>query len=342
MGRKKKVKNKLKDIDFMKLTVLVVLFGIVILAVLSPQSLSEIESTFGIKISNIIDYEATLENSNVYENVINVETVETTEFVIYEDKLNIFFLDVGQADASLIIYNDKTMLIDAGNVSDGDKIVDCIKGLGIKKLDYVIGTHIHEDHVGGMYKIVDGIKIDKIYLPYNDKSTTSYYKKLLKSLDVKSMSIEEAVVGDIIKFTDGIDVEIMAVDNDMPEDENDASIVVEVDYKDMEYLFMGDATTKVESSRKWDDIDVLRVGHHGSNTSSSQAFLDEVKPEISIISVGNENSYGLPKEKIIKRLNSIGTNIYRTDMSGTIQLVSDGITNKIYEVDVSFDGNIEE
>ena len=265
MGRKKKVKNKLKDIDFMKLTVLVVLFGIVILAVLSPQSLSEIESTFGIKISNIIDYEATLENSNVYENVINVETVETTEFVIYEDKLNIFFLDVGQADASLIIYNDKTMLIDAGNVSDGDKIVDCIKGLGIKKLDYVIGTHIHEDHVGGMYKIVDGIKIDKIsieeflkleeveqhlllyhvittkikemisklsyyriheliktykiYLPYNDKSTTSYYKKLLKSLDVKSMSIEEAVVGDIIKFTDGIDVEIMAVDNDMPEDD---------------------------------------------------------------------------------------------------------------------------
>ena len=342
MGRKKKKKNKLKDIDFIKLTVLVVLFGIVILAVLSPQSLSEIESTFGIKISNIIDYEASLEKSNVYENVVDVETVEATELVIHEDKLNIFFLDVGQADSSLIIYNDKTMLIDAGNVNDGDKIVDCIKGLGVKKLDYVIGTHIHEDHVGGMYKVVDAIKIDKIYLPYNDKSTTSYYKKLLRSLDAKNMSIEEAVVGDIIKFVDGVDVEIMAVDNDMPEDENDASIVVEVDYKDMEYLFMGDATTKVESGRKWDDIDVLRVGHHGSNTSSSQVFLDEIKPEISIISVGKENSYGLPKDKIIKRLNSIWTNIYRTDKSGTIQLVSDGSTNKIYEVDVSFDGNIEE
>ena len=112
MGRKKKTKNKLKDIDFIKLTVLVVLFGIVILAVLSPQSLSEIESTFGIKISNIIDYEASLEKSNVYENVVDVETVEATELVIHEDKLNIFFLDVGQADSSLIIYNDKTMLIE--------------------------------------------------------------------------------------------------------------------------------------------------------------------------------------------------------------------------------------
>ena len=155
MGRKKKTKNKLKDIDFIKLTVLVVLFGIVILAVLSPQSLSEIESAFGIRISNIIDYEASLEKSNVYENVVDVETVEATELVIHEDKLNIFFLDVGQADSSLIIYNDKTMLIDAGNVNDGDKIVDCIKGLGIKKLDYVIGTHIHEDHIQGLKRFIN-------------------------------------------------------------------------------------------------------------------------------------------------------------------------------------------
>lgn len=339
MGRKKKVKNKLKDIDFMKLTVLVVLFGIVILAVLSPQSLSEIESTFGIKISNIIDYEATLENSNVYENVVNVETVETTEFVIYEDKLNIFFLDVGQADASLIIYNDKTMLIDAGNVSDGDKIVDCIKGLGIKKLDYVIGTHIHEDHVGGLYKIVDGIDVGKLYLPYNESSTTSYYKKLLKSVQAKDMSISEVEVGDEIKLTDDISAQIMSVDNSQPEDENDASIVVMIKYQDMEYLFMADATTEVEGKREWEDIDVLRVGHHGSNTSSSEKFLKQVKPEISIISVGKDNSYGLPKDKIIKRLNSIGTNIYRTDKVGTIQLVSNGKENKIYEIDVSFDGN---
>ena len=339
MGRKKK--KKINYEEYIKVIVIGVLFLIMILAVLSPQSLSKIESTYGIKISDIIEYENLVNNVGTYENKINVDTTKTNQLIVEKDKLNIFFLDVGQADSSLIVYNDSCMLIDAGNVNDGDNVLECIKTLGIDNIDYVIGTHIHEDHVGGMYKIVDGIDIGKIYLPYNDTSTTSYYKKLLKSLQAKNMMIEEALVGDKIAFTDEIEIEIMAVDNEQPDDENDASIVVQLDYKDMEYLFMADATTKVEGKRVWEDIDVLKVGHHGSNTSSSENFLNATQPEISIISVGKDNSYGLPKDTIIKRLNSIGTNIYRTDIAGTIQLVSNGIENKLYEINLSFDGNVD-
>ena len=341
MGRKRKKKVKFDSEKFIKCTVLVILFGIMLLATFSPQSLSKIESTYGIKISDIIDYEGSVASTGLYENKINVETITSSEFAIEKDKLNIFFLDVGQADSSLIVYNDMSMLIDAGNVNDRDKILEGIKKLGLKDIDYVIGTHIHEDHMGGMKKIVDGIDIGKIYMPYNDSSTTKYYKELLKSIQSKDMMIEEALVGDKIKFTDKIEAEIMAVDNTQPEDENDASIVVQITYGEMEYLFMADATTKVEKNRVWEDVDVLKVGHHGSNTSSSKSFLESVDPEISIISVGKENSYGLPKDTIIKRLNSIGTNIYRTDVSGTIQIISDGKDNKLLEVDVSFDGNEE-
>ena len=341
MGRKRKKKVKFDREKFIKCTVLVILFGIMLLATFSPQSLSKIESTYGIKISDIIDYEGSVASTGLYENKINVETITSSEFAIEKDKLNIFFLDVGQADSSLIVYNDMSMLIDAGNVNDGDKILEGIKKLGLKDIDYVIGTHIHEDHMGGMKKVVDGIDIGKIYMPYNDSSTTKYYKELLKSIQSKDMMIEEALVGDKIKFTDKIEAEIMAVDNTQPEDENDASIVVQITYGEMEYLFMADATTKVEKNRVWEDVDVLKVGHHGSNTSSSKSFLESVDPEISIISVGKENSYGLPKDTIIKRLNSIGTNIYRTDVSGTIQIISDGKDNKLLEIDVSFDGNEE-
>ena len=121
----------------------------------------------------------------------------------------------------------------------------------------------------------------------------------------------------------------MSVDNSEPEDANDSSIVIEVEYDTQQYLFMGDATKKVENSRQWEDIDVLKIGHHGSNTSSSKSFLNQVLPEISIIQVGENNEYGLPKENVLERLKKIKTVIYRTDEVGTIQLLSNGKENEI-------------
>lgn len=334
MGRKKKNKNNLKS--------LLVAIVIIILLVLLEY--------FGVwqKIDNLVDQTGLVEYFDEIENsnTITIKTVKTNSQVvssvsanitIYKDKLNVLFLNVGQADCELVIINGKTMLIDAGNRSDGEQIVSALKGLGISKLDYVIGTHVHEDHIGGMSDIVDSIDIDKFYLPYNTKSTATYYEKLLNSLMNKNMSINQATAGDTFNLGDA-KCEIMAVRNDEPENINEESIVLEITYGNQKFLFMGDAEESNEKSRTWNDIDVLKVGHHGSNTSSSEKFLNQVLPEISVISVGEGNSYELPKDKILQRLEKIGSTIYRTDKDGTIQIVSDGEQNEVIKIDLSFDG----
>lgn len=268
----------------------------------------------------------------------DIITSVSENIVIEPSKLNILFFDVGQADCELIICNGQTLLIDAGNNKDGEKIVNAIRGLGIAKLDYVIGTHVHEDHTGGMSYIIDSFDIGNFYLPYNTTSTTNFYKRLLTSLTNKELEITQANVGDKFQVGESI-CEIMSVDNSEPENINEESIVVELSYGSQKYLFMGDAEKVNEEKREWNDVDVLKVGHHGSNTSSSQKFLNQVLPEISIISVGEENSYGLPKDKIIERLEKIGSTIYRTDIDGTVHLISDGEKNEIIKVNLSLDGN---
>ena len=283
---------------------------------------SKISEVLGISQSN---------NSEVAEKI-------SENIMIDKNKLNLIFLDVGQADCQLILYKENAVLIDAGNSGDGEYIVKGLKALGIKKLDYIIGTHVHEDHIGGMSYIIDSFEVGKFYLPYNIKTTTTYYKKLLNSLVQKEIPINEAVIGDKFLIDDLI-FEIMSVDNSEPDNANITSIVLEITYGDLKYLFMGDAEKENEESRKWNDVDVLKVGHHGSNTSTSQVFLNQVLPEISVISVGEENSYELPKEKILNRLEKIGTKIYRTDEHGTIQIISDGKTNEVFKININFDSS---
>ena len=337
MGKKnnKKIENQIKQF-------ILFLISLAIVIIASKTGILEkIDQAFvetGIsEIVNTIDSNNTVAIPTVKEN-IEIITNVSENIVINKDKLNILYFDVGQADSTLIIYKDKTMLIDAGNSKDGELIVNGINALGISKLDYVVGTHVHEDHVGGMNYIIDSFDIGTFYLPYDTTTTSNYYKKLLTSLTQKELEITEANIGD--KFTiEDVSFEIMCVDNSEPEDANDTSIVIEMTYGELKYLFMGDATEVNEESRTWNDVDVLKVGHHGSNTSSSQEFLDQVLPEISIISVGEGNSYGLPKEKILDRLDKLKTTIYRTDQDGTIQILSDGKTNEIIKIDVNFDGN---
>lgn len=335
MGRKKKSKNNLKSL-------LLAIFIIAILAVLDYFGVWKKIDDFAYQ-TGLVEYFDKIENSNT----VTTGTVKTNSQVIASvaenisiapNKLNILFLDVGQADCELIIVGNKTMLIDAGNRSDGEKIVSAIKGLGISKLDYVIGTHVHEDHIGGMSYIIDAIDVDKFYLPYNTENTTTYYEKLLNSLMNKNMQIQQASIGDIFELGNA-KCEIMSVRNDEPENVNEESIVLEITYGTKKFLFMGDAEEANEKSRSWNDVDVLKVGHHGSNTSSSEKFLTQVLPEIGIISVGEGNSYGLPKDKILDRFEKLGTTIYRTDNDGTIQVISDGENIETIKIDLSFNGN---
>lgn len=338
MGRKKK---KLKISKRTKEAIVGIILLIIVYFLAEYGVLEKIDNAIReTELAEVVDTRETSGVETKPKVKINTEIIEkvSENIVIDNNKLNILFFDVGQADCQLILYKGKSMLIDAGNSNDGEYIVNGLEGLGISKLDYVIGTHVHEDHVGGMSYIIDSFEIGAFYLPYNTTSTTSYYKKLLTALTDKEESINEANVGDKFYIED-LMFEVMSVDNLEPENENVSSIVVEMTYGNQKYLFMGDAEEENEDARNWNDVDVLKVGHHGSNTSSSEGFLNQVLPEISIISVGEDNSYNLPKDKILKRLEDIESTIYRTDRDGTIQLVSDGKTNEIIKIDVNFDGS---
>lgn len=262
------------------------------------------------------------ENNDIYSN-INID----------KSKLNIFFFNVGQADSSLILYEDKAILIDTGNDSDGEKIVEFLKAKEINKIDCVIGTHIHEGHIGGMADIVDNISVEKIYMPYNVTEDANFYKKVTNSINSKKLSVETVSENDKIILSSNFILEVLYVDNKEPLNQNNASIVLQLEYGTQKYLFMGDAEKEVETKLlqedSLEDIDVLKVGHHGSETSSTKGFIDKVLPEISIISVQNGRYNNMPSKDIIDRLKINGNQVYITDTDGTIWITSDGITNDV-------------
>ncbi len=293
-------------------------------------------------ISAIIVYfggNLSLKNETENQNVIAKDPTFSKEDVT-DEFLKIYFLDVGQADSTLIINNNQTMLIDAGNNEDGNLIVEFIKSLGTEKIDYLVGTHAHEDHIGGMDDIINNFNIGTVYLPYTTEKTTTTktFEDVLDSLIAKNLSITTANIGD--KFTLGnTNCEIMYVDNSEPEDTNDQSICIRLELKNESFLFMGDASGKVEKARNWPQTNVLKVAHHGSKTSTSKEFLKQVKPQIAIISVGKDNSYKHPSEQVLERLESIKAKIYRTDELGTILLISDGDSNTVEKIKTNTDGN---
>lgn len=237
--------------------------------------------------------------------------------------LKIYFVDVGQADCILINDNNEYSLIDAGNNEDGEKLVKYFKDLGITKFKYVFGTHAHEDHIGGMDNIIKNFQIEHFYMP-DAITTTRTFEEVLDVLEEKSIAFETPKEDENLTFSD-TDFKVLHVGKDK-KDLNDTSIVLKLTYKNTSYLFMGDATSSVEKDILDKDIksDVLKVGHHGSQYSSTISFLKKVSPKYAIIEVGKNNSYNHPKEVTLKKLEDLGTKIYRTDEDGTIILTSDG------------------
>lgn len=264
--------------------------------------------------------------------------IVSDEIQIQQEGLNVIYFDVGQADCELLISQGKTMLIDAGNQADGILIADTLKQLQINKIDYLIGTHPHEDHIGGMKTIVEQFEIGTIYMPYQTQAISKVYTNLTQAILEKDLQVETVEVGDQFQVGEA-NCEVMAVDNTEPENLNLSSIVIQANFKNKKYLFMGDSETKNEKARAWEKVNVLKVGHHGSDTSSSEQFLKQVSPDIAIISVGKDNQYHLPKETILKRIQNLGSTIYRTDQDGTIQITTDGTTDQITKIRLSLDGD---
>lgn len=248
---------------------------------------------------------------------VSIETGETCIEKIEENdnNLRVYYFDVGQADSILVVNNQKTMLIDAGNNDDGELIVNNLKKLGISRIDYLIGTHPHEDHIGGLDNIIDNFDIGTIYMP-KTLNNTKTFEDVLDSVAKKQLSITTPNVGDTFTIGDA-SCQIMSVE-DNSENYNACSIVIRMVQNDISYLFMGDAETDNEQARSWPQTTILKVGHHGSSTSSCEDFLKQVMPTVSIISVGTDNKYGHPHEETITRLNNIGSTIYQTNNVGNI------------------------
>ena len=258
------------------------------------------------------------------------------------DKLNIIFFYVGQADCTLIKLNDDVMLIDAGNNADGKNVVSFLQAKNISHIDYLVGTHADEDHIGGLDDVINNLDIENVLIPTVGKNGTDY-KNVIEACENKNVPLQNPTMGDIFEL-DGANFEIMSAMEEEETSDNNSSLVINLTYNETNYLFMGDAETEVENSRDWEKANVLKVGHHGSNSSSSEKFLNEVKPEYSIIEVGKDNSYNLPSDKAIKRLEDCGSKVLRTDKAngdevGSFWLTSDGNTIDIKEVNINLDGN---
>ena len=241
--------------------------------------------------------------------------------------LQVHYIDVGQADSILILQGTHAMLIDAGNNDDYELVYKYLNKQGIKNLEYVVGTHPHEDHIGGLDYIIDNFNIGKVILPKNAKSNTKTYTDVLKAISNKGLKAINPVPDTSLNLGEAA-CSIFAPNSGSYKDLNNYSVVIKVKFGDNSFLFEGDAEalSEMEMVKKGYDLkaDVIKVGHGGSNSSTCAKFLAKVQPEYAVISVGKDNSYGHPQKGTMDRLKKEGIKVYRTDECGTIVALSDG------------------
>lgn len=240
--------------------------------------------------------------------------------------VKINYIDVGQADSILIQSNGSNMLIDAGNRNDDVTVINYLVKHGVKKLDYVIGTHPHEDHIGGMSAVLNKFKANKIIMP-KVTSNTKVFKELLLTIKSKGLKITTPIPGTSFKVG-GATCTILAPNSSNYKDINNNSVVIRMVYGKTSFMFDGDAEDISENEilHKGYNIrsDVLKLGHHGSNSSTMPTFLNKVKPKYAIISCGKNNDYGHPSKETINKLVSRNIKFYRTDTNGSIVCTTDG------------------
>ena len=242
------------------------------------------------------------------------------------DTLRVNYIDVGQGDSIFIqLPNKETMLIDAGEAYEVDNVINYLNNLGIKKIDYVVGTHPHTDHIGGLEEVINTFDVGAIYMP-KVSSNSKTFEDLLTTISNKGLKVKTAKSGVVVLDEDNLKLEFIAPNSDNYSNLNNYSAVLKLTYLDNTFLFMGDAETLSEDEITSDvDADVIKVGHHGSDSSSSVEFVKKVSPEYAIIMVGEGNSYNHPYQSIIDRYESVGAKVLRTDLDGNIICDSDGV-----------------
>lgn len=268
---------------------------------------------------------------------------ETPPMEEEKSTLQITYLDVGQGDCTFILLpNGETMLIDAGNQGDGQSIIRYIQDQDVTVLDYIIATHPHTDHIGGMAEVIRAFDVKNVYMPKRSH-TIETFENLLDTIAEKDLTIQTAKAGKVLFDEGSLKAEFLAPVGEGYSNLNNYSAVLKLTYHNKHFLFMGDAEQEVESEllESGQDLsaDVLKVGHHGSDTSSSKGFLEAVCPSFAVISVGTGNSYGHPDPVTLSALQEIGADIWRTDEKGTVIVICDGENITVQSIGTSAQPN---
>ncbi|WP_243122159.1 ComEC/Rec2 family competence protein [Clostridium thermarum] len=268
------------------------------------------------------DIDLNVNNIDVEQEVQN----ESSNTSPVSGELKVSFIDVGQADSILLQQGDKFMLVDAGNNGDADVIKDYLTSQGVKELKYFVGTHKDEDHIGSADTIINSFKVGKVYFP-KQTATTKTYKDFVTSVKDKGLSLTVPKVGEQFNLGEA-SVTVLAPNSSEYEDSNDYSIVLKITFGSTSFLLAGDAEkiseNEMVSSGRDLSATVLKVGHHGSQTSTSQDFLDKVNPTYAVISAGGDNKYGHPAQETMDKLKAKEIKVFRTDEQKTIVAISNG------------------
>ena len=250
--------------------------------------------------------------------------------IAYKNAMIVHYINVGQGDSILIQVNNKNLLIDSGPESNKNHLLNYLKNLDIDTLDYVIATHPHEDHIGNMQHIINTYNISAFYAPKVTASSKTF-EQMIDSLKRKNLKINVIKQGiSSIDLGNNTKVTVLSPNYDSYDNLNNYSPIMKIEYKNTSFLFTGDAEEEVENEVLKNNFilssDVLKVGHHGSSTSTSSSFLKAVNPSVCVISAGINNNYNHPNPTTLKKLQKNKCIIYRTDKNGDILLISDGDT----------------
>lgn len=296
-----------------------------------------IASIFGIDVTQWFSTDSG-EETTITQQGTSSEGKESGEQVIQnaEGQLILTMIDVGQADSFFFQKGEDTALIDCGTRSTGDDVVAYLKELGITQIDYVFGTHPHDDHMGGMYDVITSFEIGEIIIPEVEDGvvTANWYMKLMNEIKNGDYNVEYAELGSIYTLDGDVTFKIIGPVEQLTGNINNYSIVQKVTFGEMDIIMTGDAEVEIEKqilmSGENLDTEIYKVGHHGSDTSNSDEFLDAVSPDYALISCKTGNKYNHPVKSVMDKLSQREIEVYRTDENGTVTLI-------ITPTDVTFD-----
>lgn len=240
--------------------------------------------------------------------------------------MTVTFIDVGQGDSTLVELPDgKVMLIDAGEASASQSVLDALEVAGVDEIDYLVATHPHADHIGGMEAVLDAYDVGAVWMP-DAPDTTETYEGFLDAVDAEGCPVEEATAGEEIVGEDaGYTVDVLAPSDDVDsEDMNDYSAIVKVTYGDTALLFTGDASAQEIVDANPGHVDVLKAAHHGSETGTNTEVMTETTPEFVVMSYAEGNSYGHPDQSALDAVSAAGATAYSTAANGNVTATSDG------------------